>query len=149
MESSDFFHGKFLINAYFAFELLASILSYYLTSQITEIVSTALVLHLANKENPVKTRKVLVIVGVSVSHIIASSLDQFVKNVLLGEGYMHQIVRDVGFMIPDIFHLVLPLMTLKSEVFNNRPFYRDKTIRRDLFIMVLFIVFLLFIISLI
>lgn len=106
-------------------------------------------LHLANKTNSVNSRKVLVIVGVSVLHIVASSLDQFIKNVLLGEGYMHQIVRDVGFMIPDIFNLVIPLVTLKKEVFSSRPLYRDKTIRKDILIMFLLVILLLVVISII
>lgn len=116
---------------------------------ITEVISTSYVLHLSNKDNVVNSRKVLVIVGISVLHIVASSLDQFIKNVLLGEGYMHQIVRDVGFMIPDIFHLVIPLVVLKKEVYSSRPLYRDKTIRKDILIMFFLVTFLLVVISLI
>lgn len=55
-------------------------------SQLTELFSTTFVLHLANKDNYVTSRKVLCIVGVSLLHIIAGSVDQFIQNVFLGEG---------------------------------------------------------------
>ena len=55
-------------------------------SQLTELFSTTFVLHLANKENIVTSRKVLCIIGTSLLHIIAGSVDQFIQNVFLGEG---------------------------------------------------------------
>jgi hypothetical protein len=55
-------------------------------SQLTELFSTTFVLHLANKDNYVTSRKVLCIVGVSLLHIVAGSVDQFIQNVFLGEG---------------------------------------------------------------
>lgn len=51
---------------------------------------------------------------------------------------VHKIVRDLGFMIPDLMHLILPIWVLRrtrAESFSARPFYRDKHIRRDLLIM--------------
>ncbi|CRL06422.1 CLUMA_CG019491, isoform A [Clunio marinus] len=115
---------------------------------LTELFSTTFVLHLANKENYVTSRKVLCIVGVALLHIIAGSVDQFIQNVFLGEGYLHQIVRDVGFMIPDIIHLVVPLVVLRRETLINKPLHRDKTIRRDILCMFGFVGILFFIVSL-
>lgn len=86
MVSSNFLHGKFhspppsaslfIIKSHLSFRL----------SQLTELFSTTFVLHLANKENCVTSRKVLCIVGISLLHIIAGSVDQFIQNVFLGEG---------------------------------------------------------------
>lgn len=116
--------------------------------QLTELFSTAFVIHLADKENCVTSRKVLCIVGTALLHIIAGSVDQFIQNVFLGEGYLHQIVRDVGFMIPDVFHLLVPLFILRRESLLNRPLHRDKTIRKDIAIMFGIITFLFLIVSL-
>ena len=46
-------------------------------------------------------------------HILASGWDQFVENVLKREGELHQVMRDIGFMAPDILHLLLPWQELK------------------------------------
>lgn len=49
-----------------------------------------------------------------------------------------QVVRDLGFMIPDLFHLVLPIWLLRRTRADNylvRPFYRDKHVRRDVVMM--------------
>lgn len=83
--------------------------------------------------------RILVIIGVSILHIFAASFDQFIQNVLLGFGYMHQILRDIGFMIPDILHLILSIILLRKEGLNNRPLHRDKTIRKDLLVMIMLI----------
>uniref|UniRef100_T1H657 Uncharacterized protein n=1 Tax=Megaselia scalaris TaxID=36166 RepID=T1H657_MEGSC len=68
---------------------------------VTELIATGIILYLANSHNKVTQRKVLCIVGISLIHITAGSFDQFVANVIRGEGYAHQVVRDVSFMIPD------------------------------------------------
>lgn len=81
-------------------------------------------------------------------HIIAGSVDQFIQNVFLGEGYLHQIVRDVGFMVPDIIHVILPLIVLRRESLINRPLHRDKTIKKDIFCMLAIIAMLFLIVSL-
>lgn len=145
--------------------------------QITELISTGFVIHLANSNNPLKSRKVFCIVGISILHITASGFDQFVSHVFMGEGYPHQvsseflviicipnysgfprysatniinlkllqIVRDVGLMVADVLHFILPLLVLRSEdCITKRPFYADQTIRREIIAM-LCIVFVLFV----
>ncbi|KAL1379468.1 hypothetical protein pipiens_008543 [Culex pipiens pipiens] len=105
---------------------------------ITELISTSFVLHLASVDNVVTSRKTLAIVGIAILHILASGVDQFISNVFRGEGYPHQVVRDLGFMIPDVMHLVLPLWLLRQtrkESFSTRPFYRDRNLRRDVVLM--------------
>jgi hypothetical protein len=144
--SSNIFYGNCQKNEFYEFNH-PNIFSFS-PQQLTEIFSTTFVLHLANKENCVTSRKILCIVGVALLHIIAGSVDQFVQNVFLGEGYLHQIVRDVGFMIPDLFNLIVPLVVLRSEALISRPLHRDKTIRKDIIIMFGLITIMFVIVSL-
>ena len=62
--------------------------------QITELISTSFVIHLANVENQITSRKALSIVGIALLHIFAGGMDQFISNVLRGEGYPHQVNKD-------------------------------------------------------
>lgn len=90
------FYSQWYHQTFFTVDLPAFLLSlsfhnqiiypFILSSQLTELFSTTFVLHLANKENSVTSRKVLCIVGTSLLHIIAGSVDQFIQNVFLGEG---------------------------------------------------------------
>uniref|UniRef100_A0A182WJ30 Uncharacterized protein n=1 Tax=Anopheles minimus TaxID=112268 RepID=A0A182WJ30_9DIPT len=128
------------------YECTKHLVQLLLQCKITELISTSVVLHLANVENQVTARKTLSIVGIALLHILASGVDQFISNVFRGEGYPHQVVRDLGFMIPDVMHLLLPLWLLRQtrlESFSTRPFYRDRNLRRDVVLM-FFVVTVLF-----
>lgn len=107
-----------------------------------------MVMHLANATNVVTPKKVFCIVGIALLHILASSFDQFFLNVVRGEGYAHQIVRDIGFMVPDLLQLFVPVWLLRQtrrESYSTRPFYRDRKLHRDIVAM-LCLVSLLFVI---
>lgn len=111
--------------------------------QITEIVSSGMVMHLADTTNAVTTKKIFCIVGIAILHIIASGFDQFFFNVVRGEGYAHQIVRDIGFMVPDIMQVVIPLWLLnltRKEAYITRPFYRDRSLHKDIVAMMFFVI---------
>lgn len=58
--------------------------------------------------------------SVAVLHILASGWDQFVGNVLRGEGQLHQILRDLGFMVPDVLHILLPWAELRELAAKRR-----------------------------
>ncbi|KAG8309878.1 hypothetical protein J6590_075038 [Homalodisca vitripennis] len=57
---------------------------------LTELFSTLIVLRLADSRESVRPFKVLPIVAVAATHIVASSWDQFLDNVVRGEGSAHQ-----------------------------------------------------------
>ncbi|XP_013791004.1 uncharacterized protein LOC106474854 [Limulus polyphemus] len=76
---------------------------------ITEVASTIIVVYLLDSNVPVSPRKLLFIIDIAILHILASGFDQFVSNVLKAEGGLHQILRDLGLMLPDVLHVVLPL----------------------------------------
>lgn len=61
--------------------------------------------------------------SVATLHILASGCDQFVENVIKQEGQLHQVMRDLGLMLPDILHLILPWYELKQlaeEIRGNK-----------------------------
>ncbi|XP_011696136.1 PREDICTED: uncharacterized protein LOC105454891 [Wasmannia auropunctata] len=82
---------------------------------ITELISTAWVVSLADKKNPITHRKAFGIAAIALLHIVAGGWDQFFENVVRGEGHAHQVIRDLGFMIPDILQVVVPLWLIKRE----------------------------------
>lgn len=82
---------------------------------VSELISTILVVHLAYSENSVTVYKVLGIIGIALIHVLAGGSDQFIENVVRGEGYSHQVLRDLGFMIPDLLHVCLPLYELRRS----------------------------------
>ena len=58
--------------------------------------------------------------SVATLHILASGWDQFVENVVKQEGELHQVMRDIGFMLPDILHIYLPWLELKQMAKERR-----------------------------
>lgn len=88
----------------------------------TELVSTVIVLYLANTNVEPTPGLLLAIVDIATIHILTSGWDQFVTNVIKQEGQLHQVLRDVFFMIPDLLHVFLPLLELKRlATFKRRP----------------------------
>lgn len=88
----------------------------------TELVSTLMVLHLADTGTQAQPAKLLVIIGIAGGHVLAAGWDQFVGNVLLQEGGLHQILRDLGFMLPDLLHIYLPVKELQVYGAKRRIF---------------------------
>jgi len=80
---------------------------------ITEGCSTLVVLWLCDIGVQATPHLLVVIITIASSHVFVSGWDQFVNNVLLQEGFIHQVLRDIGFMIPDIVHILLPIQELK------------------------------------
>ncbi|RZF38952.1 hypothetical protein LSTR_LSTR016735, partial [Laodelphax striatellus] len=64
--------------------------NHQLVFTVTELLSTMLVLSLANKNEAFSHYKALAVSVVGLSHIIAGGWDQFVLNVVRGEGRSHQ-----------------------------------------------------------
>jgi hypothetical protein len=58
---------------------------------LSELLSTSLVVHLANADNPVTIRKALGIISIALIHVLAGGWDQFLENVVRGGGYSHQV----------------------------------------------------------
>ncbi len=89
---------------------------------LTELLSTGFVLYLCNTKNSCGPRHLLPILTIAVVHIVTSSVDQFLHNVLLGKGLPHQIPRDIALMVPDQLHVFIPLWEiLRHSKANNIP----------------------------
>lgn len=58
---------------------------------ITEVASTAFVMRLADNKIKVTPHSIMIIVGIAFIHVLTSGTDQFVLNVVKGEGYLHQV----------------------------------------------------------
>lgn len=58
---------------------------------VTELISTAWVVHLADKKNAITHRKAFGIAAIALLHIMAGGWDQFFVNVVRGEGHAHQV----------------------------------------------------------
>jgi len=86
----------------------------------TEVISTIMVLHLADTATQAHPAKILVIIAVAAGHVMAAGWDQFVGNVLLQEGGLHQVLRDLGFMVPDLLHIYLPVRELQEYAARRR-----------------------------
>jgi len=86
----------------------------------TELISTILVLYLSDSRIQLDHWKLLIIIGIAGGHVVAAGWDQFVNNVLLQEGGLHQVLRDLGFMVPDLMHIYLPIMELRQYAAKRR-----------------------------
>jgi len=81
---------------------------------VTEMLSTVLVLHLADAHIHTDPKLLMAIVGIAGGHVSLACWDQFVGNVLLSEGFLHQVLRDLGMMLPDLLHMAMPVLQLRE-----------------------------------
>ena len=81
---------------------------------MTEILSTAMVVHLCCRDNRLSPWKLMIIIIINLTHIIVNSLDQFITNVIHREGQQFEAVRDLALMTPDIFHVLLAYFELSQ-----------------------------------
>ncbi|XP_076435604.1 uncharacterized protein LOC143275411 isoform X2 [Babylonia areolata] len=90
-------------------EELYTYFTHHFMFTVTEMLVTAIILNLCNRQNDFTSWKISAIISISLVHIIVSGMDQFITHVMQGEGHSFQNVRDLGLMIPDVLHLVIPL----------------------------------------
>lgn len=92
---------------------------------LTELLSSLLVLQLADTQLQASPHRLMAVVGIAGGHVMAAAWDQFVGNVMRGEGGLHQVLRDLGFMLPDLLHILLPIRQLThfAEVRKVPPAY--------------------------
>ena len=91
----------------------------------TELTSTFIILYLANRKHTASPPLLLVIINIAILHILVAGGDQFVANVLDGQGEWFQNSRDIGFMLPDLFNIILPLWEWNLWASNNGVTMRD------------------------
>ncbi|XP_033762273.1 uncharacterized protein LOC117343846 [Pecten maximus] len=96
---------------------------------VTEFVSTCLILQLCSRTHQIHKLKILTIISISSVHLLIGGVDQFFVQMFLGEGRMHQKLRNFGFMLPDFLHIFLPLYVYNRSRFDinsdnyKQPFF--------------------------
>ena len=101
---------------------------------ITELISTAIIAYLCDVTHQTKPRLLLVIACIATLHIIASTWDQFVHNIIQQEGRWHQRARDLGLMIPDLLHLLVPVAEIVLYSRKNDIPLRRSVAKWDLYV---------------
>ena len=86
---------------------------------ITELVSTICVLTMCDKTVDISVKKCYIILSIALAHILISCVDQFILNIVLGEGKLHQVLRDLFLMLPDLLHVIMPLYEMKKVASRN------------------------------
>ena len=85
----------------------------------TELVSTIVILISCDKMKNLQPHYLVIIIGIAILHIFASSTDQFLENVLLKKGRGFQISRDLGFMAADLVHVMIPVGLLRMSSYDR------------------------------
>jgi len=118
------YYGFWTLWGYFNDDFYEQV-QHQLLFSFTEAISTIMVLRLADSNLQASPQRLMVVVGIAGGHVLAAAWDQFVGNVMRGEGGLHQVLRDLGFMLPDLLHLVLPIQELSrfAEVRRIPPAY--------------------------
>jgi len=79
---------------------------------LTEQLSSVLIVLMCDQSRPLRWPELLAVIDIAFVHIITSSGDQFWTNIIRNRGMWHQRVRDIGFMIPDLINVAVPLVYL-------------------------------------
>ena len=106
---------------------------------ITELIVTAIVLNLCNRDNEFSSSKLCTIVTISLVHIIVSGMDQFIAQIIHGEGYLFQNIRDVGLMGPDVLHVLIPLRVFYLHTHRKKKRISDLCQKEEVVLMCVFV----------
>jgi hypothetical protein len=87
--------------------------SHQLFFTITELVTTVSVLWFLDRRKPVAPLPMLIVANIALFHILTSSWDQFIRNVIFREGLLHQVLRDLLIMSSDLLYLSVSLYELR------------------------------------
>ena len=98
-----------------------------------------MVLHLCSTESRVRPWKLLLIISINVNHLIVGGLDLFLLQFLDHEGATFENVRNVGLLVPDLFHVLLPFFEIQvlaesKNVSMVSLFYKEEIMLSCLFI---------------
>ena len=70
--------------------------------------------------------------SIAALHILLNGTDQFIINIFLLRGELHQVLRDFGLMLPDLLHVVLPIIEYQKNNTDSMLFFvSEKKITND------------------
>lgn len=82
---------------------------------VTELFSTWNVFRLCSKDAKMESGPVMCIVVVSIIHILLGGVDQFFVQLILWKEKTFQRARNIGFVLPDILHVILTIQEMARE----------------------------------
>ncbi|XP_074661971.1 uncharacterized protein LOC141914620 [Tubulanus polymorphus] len=112
---------------------------------VSEFVSSFIVFQLCDCNIEITWYKLLIIITISLTHIVISCVDQFIQHIFYSKGWRHQIIRDLGLMIPDLLHLFIPLFHVLKCL--NQSGIKRRQLIKDLITALIFIVVIVPLIS--
>lgn len=72
-------------------------------------------------------------------HMIVAGIDQFVTHVIVGRSAKFQSARDIGLMVPDLLHIIIPVIELVLMAKNESLTISELCYKEEVLLCVLFI----------
>lgn len=107
---------------------------------ITELISTAIVLHLCDIRNKIESWKLLAIFSINIMHIIVGCWDQFVANIIYHKARDFEAIRDISLLMPDILHVLFPILELKDIAKKKKINFFNLFYKEELYMSILFVI---------
>lgn len=100
---------------------------------VTEIITSGMMLNLANSKNTVKPSKLLVVLLFSSVHIFIAGYDQFINNLIFGRSKLFEGVRDIFLLLSDALFVLfcifeLNLLGRRRNLPVHRLFFREELV---------------------
>jgi hypothetical protein len=83
---------------------------------VTELTSSAIIVYMCLKTTTISPKLLIGVLSINIVHILIGGVDQFVKQLIFMEDNTFQRARNLGFLIPDVLHIVIPLVAYKQEI---------------------------------
>lgn len=100
---------------------------------LTELASTFIIISMCSLDNDLASWKILSVVCISIVHILVGGMDQFFMQLVFGDGATFQRFRNLGFLIPDFLHILIPLCVYQnSHGENGFVFWRNGFTKKEL-----------------
>ncbi|XP_025107411.1 uncharacterized protein LOC112572096 [Pomacea canaliculata] len=119
-------------------EEVYSFFTHHFVFMVTELLSTVIVLVLANAKNPLNHRQIGV-VGIGLTHVLVAGLDQFVAHLIRGQGKAFQNARNIGLMVPDLVHVIIPSLYYYRHMRSTNAKMFDDRSRREIILLLLLV----------
>jgi len=87
---------------------------------VTELTSSAIIVYMCSKTTTISSKLLIGVLSINIVHILIGGVDQFVKQLIFMEDNTFQRARNLGFLIPDVLHIVIPLVAYKQEIGKSR-----------------------------
>ncbi|VDI74955.1 Hypothetical predicted protein [Mytilus galloprovincialis] len=82
---------------------------------VTELISSVIVVRMCSSNNSITPHQLIGVLSINIVHILIGGLDQFFKQLLFMDGQTFQRMRNLGFIIPDLFHIIIPILAYKKS----------------------------------